>query len=55
MPYAFEVTSGGIIYTPSFMTIGSGVQVILISEAIVLVLLTRNCCYDSHMYKETCT
>jgi hypothetical protein len=29
MKYAVEMGSGGMIYIPSFMTIGSGIQVIL--------------------------
>jgi hypothetical protein len=41
MTYAAEMTSDGIIYIPSFMTIGSVIQVILSvlpREAVVLVL-----------------
>jgi hypothetical protein len=29
MVYAIEMASGSMIYIPSFMTIGSGIQVIL--------------------------
>jgi hypothetical protein len=29
MKFAVEMASGGMIYTPSFMTIGSGIQLIL--------------------------
>jgi hypothetical protein len=29
MKYAFEMASGGIIYIPDFMMIGSGIHVIL--------------------------
>jgi hypothetical protein len=47
MKYAVEMASGGMICFQSFITIGSGIQVVLrvisstILEAVVLVLLMR--------------
>jgi hypothetical protein len=44
MKYVIEISSGGMIYIPNFMMIGSGIQIILSIlpqqfEAAVLILL----------------